>query len=102
MARRWLWGPGSGQHGPCLPGPRGGGGGGSEGAPGGLPRLSAALSPQIRIAALNASSAVEDDDAEGTLKSHKSQTKEAQVTRPAALPPAPPPLPRRQRDLEVG
>lgn len=33
---------------------------------------------------------MEDDDAEGTLKSHKSQTKEAQVTRPAALPPAPP------------
>lgn len=32
---------------------------------------------------------MEDDDAEGTLKSHKSQTKEAQVTRPAA-PPAPP------------
>lgn len=43
------------------------------------------LSPQIRIAALNASSAVEDDP-EGTLKSHKSQTKEAQVTRPAGLP----------------
>ncbi|XP_032085829.1 calcineurin-binding protein cabin-1 isoform X4 [Thamnophis elegans] len=38
----------------------------------------------IRIAALNASSAVEDDP-EGTLKSHKSQTKEAQEAEAFAL-----------------
>lgn len=39
------------------------------------------LSFQIRIAALNASSTVEDD-CEGTFKSHKTQTKEAQVSNP--------------------
>lgn len=40
------------------------------------------LSFQIRIAALNASSTVEDDY-EGTFKSHKTQTKEAQVSNSA-------------------
>lgn len=35
---------------------------------------------QIRIAALNASSTIEDDY-EGTFKSHKTQTKEAQVSK---------------------
>lgn len=39
------------------------------------------LSLQIRIAALNASSTIEDDY-EGTFKSHKTQTKEAQVSKP--------------------
>lgn len=42
------------------------------------------LSFQIRIAALNASSTVEDDY-EGTFKSHKTQTKEAQVSNSTIL-----------------
>lgn len=41
--------------------------------------MTSQLSFQIRIAALNASSTVEDDY-EGTFKSHKTQTKEAQVS----------------------